>query len=99
MNLNIILWIYQGIQDTVPVIFETLTLPVKYSSILIIHNDSHRVRENVARAPTEVTDEGLEILNQHFRLDGNMDRSRDTGATRNLKYLLYLSPCAHSQKG
>ena len=54
-------------------------------------NESHSVilsRENFVRAPTEVTAEGLEILNQHFCLDGHVERSRNTGATRHLKYLL-----------
>ena len=74
VTLTIILRLYQGIQYSVPVLIETLTLPGKHSSIFIMHNDSHSVlldRENFARAPMEVTSEGLEILNQHFRLDGH----------------------------
>ena len=68
VTLTIILRLYQGIQDAVPVLLETLTRPGKHSSIIIMSNDSHSVilgRENVARAPTEVTDEGFESLNQH----------------------------------
>ena len=66
VTLTITLELYQGIQDAVPVLLETLTLPGKHSIRFIIHNDSHGVilgRENVARAPTEVTAEGLESLN------------------------------------
>ena len=44
-------------------------------------------RETVSREPTEVTAEGLESLNQHCCLDGHVERSSDTGATRYLKYL------------
>ena len=65
-------------------------------------NESHSVvlgRENVAKSPTEVTAEGLESPNQNFCLDGHVDISRDTGKTRHIKYLLYLFPCAHIQKG
>ena len=56
-----------------------------------MRNNSHIVllsRENVAIAPTEVTAKGLESLNQHCRLDGDVKRSRNTGTTRHLKYLL-----------
>ena len=90
-TLTIILRLYQGIQDSVPVPLENLTLPGKYRSRFVMRNDSYSVllsRENVARAPTEVTDEGLEILNQHFCMDGHVERSRNTGVTRHLKHLL-----------
>ena len=66
VTLTIILRLYQDIQDASPVLLMTLTLPVKHSIIFIMLNDSHNVLlsiENFARAPTEVTDEGLEILN------------------------------------
>ena len=100
MTLTIILWIYQDIQDAVPLLIETLTLPGKYSSIFVMSNDSHSVllgRENIVRAPTEVTAEALDSLNQHFCLDGHVEISIDTGATRHLKYLSCLFTCAHSQ--
>ena len=90
MTLTIILRLYQGIQDSVPVILETITLPGKYRIIFIMRNDSHSVvlgRENISRAPTEVTVEGLGSLNQNYHLDGHVERSRNIGATRNLKYL------------
>ena len=68
MTLTIILRLYQGIQDTVPVLLETLTLSGKHISRFIMRNDSHIVvlgRENVAREPTEVTSYGLESLRLH----------------------------------
>ena len=55
VNLTIILQPYQGIQDLVPVILETLTLLGKHISRFIMRNYSHYVvlgKENVARAPT-----------------------------------------------
>ena len=72
--------------------FETLTLPGKHSRRFIMSYDIHSVilgRENVARSPTEVTDEVLESINQHFRLDGHVEISNDAGATRHLKYWLF----------
>ena len=89
-TLTIILWLYQDIQDEVPVLLENLNLPGKHSSIFIMRNDIHSVvlgRQNFARAPAEVTAEGLESLNQHFRLDGHVERSIDMGATRHIKSL------------
>ena len=68
VTLTIILRIYQGFQDAFPVLLETLTIPGKRSSRLITRNEIHSVvlgRENVARAPTEVTEEVLESLNEH----------------------------------
>ena len=91
VTLTIILQPYQGIQDALAGILKTLTLPGKDSSIFIMRNDSHSVvlgRENVARAPIEVIADVLESLNQHCCLDGHVERSRGTGATRHLKYLL-----------
>ena len=88
--LAVILRLYQVIKDSVPLLLDTLNLPVKHSSRFIMHNDSHIVvmgRENVTRVPMEVTSEGLEKLNRNCRLDGNVERSRDMGATRHLKYL------------
>ena len=90
VTLTIILHIYQGIQDVIPVILDTLTLPGKDISRLFMHNDSHIVvlgRENFAKAPTEVTSEGLESINQNYCMDVRVEISIDTGATRNLKYL------------
>ena len=91
VTLTTPLWLYQGMHDAVPVLLETLTIPGKHSRIFIMCNDSHSAvmgRENVTRALTEVTAEGLEGLNQHFRLDGHVERSSDTGVTRHLKSLL-----------
>ena len=102
VTLTIILRIYQGIQDAVLVLIENLNLPGIHSSSFIMSNDIHSVllgRENVARAPTEVTDEGLESLNQHCHMDGRVERSSDMGATRHLKYLLCWFPCAHIPQG
>ena len=85
--LTIILCMYQGIQDAVPVLLKTLTLLGKYSSRFIMRNDIHSVllgRENVARAPAEFTAEVLESLNQHFCMNGHMKRYGDTGATSHL---------------
>ena len=90
MNLTIILRLYKVIQYTVPILLETLTLPGKYSIRFIMRNERYSVvlgRENVAITPTEVTDEGLASLNQHYRLDYHVDISSYTGATRHLKYL------------
>ena len=90
MTLTIILRLYQGIQDAVPVLFETLTIPEKHIRKFIMRNDSHSVvlgTENVSRSPTEVTAEGLESINKHYRLYVNVKRYGDTGKTRNLKYL------------
>ena len=53
-------------------------------------SDSHSVllgRENVTRAPTEFTAEGLEIINQHCHLDGHVERYSNIGAISYLKYL------------
>ena len=75
MTLTIILRIYQDIKGAVPLLLETLTLPGKHSSRFIMRNDSHSVvlgREKITRAPTGVTTEGLEIINQHFCLDGDV---------------------------
>ena len=102
VTLTIIIRLYQGIQDAFPILLETLTLLGKHSSRFIIRNDSHSVvlgRENIARAATEVTAEGLESLNKNYRLDGHVERSRDTGATRPLKSLLCLFTCTHSHQG
>ena len=55
VTLTIILRLYQGIQDAVPVLLETLNLKKKHSSRFIMRNDSHLVvlgRENVSIAPT-----------------------------------------------
>ena len=90
VTLTIILRLYQGIWDVVPVLLENLTLSGKHISRLIMRNDSHSVvlgRENVARTPSEVTAEGIDSLNQHFHTDGNVDISSDTVATRNLIHL------------
>ena len=68
-NLTITLRLYQGIQDAVPVLLETLTLPGKHSSRCIMRNDIHSVllvRENFARSPTEVTAEGFESLKKYW---------------------------------
>ena len=91
-TLTIIIQIYQGIQDSVLVLLENLTLPVKHIIRFIMRNDSHSVlldRENVTRAPMEVTTEGLDSLNHHCRLVGYVERSRYRGATRHLKSILY----------
>ena len=89
--LTIILRLYQGIKDAVPVLLDTLTLPRKHISIFIMRSYSQCVllgRENITRTSTEVTSEGLESMNQHCRLDGHVDRSSDMGAIRHLNYLL-----------
>ena len=90
VTLTIILWIYKGIQDAVTVLLDTLTLPGKHSSRFMMSNYSQVVllgRENVVISPTEVTAEGLDSLNQHCRMGGRVERSRDTGAARNIKSL------------
>ena len=90
VNLTIILRMFQGIQDVVPVILNNLTLPGKHSAGFMMSNDSHSVvlgRENVSISPMDVTAEDLDILNQHFRLDVHVYRSIDTGATRHLRSL------------
>ena len=66
LTLTIILRLYQGIRDAVPVLLDNITLPGKHSSRFIVRNGSHSVvlvREKFARAPTEVTAKGLESLN------------------------------------
>ena len=73
---TIVLWLYQCIQDSVPVLLETLTLPGKHNTRFIMRNVIHSVvlgRESFSRAPMEVTDEVLESLNQHCRLDGHVE--------------------------
>ena len=95
VTLTITLRLYEGIKYSSPVLPETPTIPVKHSSIFVILNDSHSVvlgRENVARSPTEVTAEGLESLNQHYRLYGHVERSIDTVAARYLKSMLCWFP-------
>ena len=77
-------------KDAVLVLLETLILPGKHSRIFIIRYDSHSVVlgiEKSAILPAEVTTECLESLNQQCRLDGHVERSSDTGATRHIKYL------------
>ena len=91
VTITISFRLYKVIQDAVPVLLKTITLPGKYSSRFIMRNDSHSVfldRENVARSLTEVTDEVLESIDQHYHMDGHVERSRDIGTTRHLKYLL-----------
>ena len=91
VNLTIILRLYKGIQDEFPVLLETLTLPVKHSIRLIMINYSHSVvlgKENIARAPMEVTSEGPESINHHCHIYGHVERSSNTGTTMNLKSLL-----------
>ena len=81
-TLTTTLRIYQGMQDAFTVLLETHTLQGKYSSIFIIRNDSHSVvlgRENVTKAPTEVTAEDLDSINQHCHLDGHVEKSRNMG--------------------
>ena len=90
VTLTIILVLYQGIRDASLLLLNNITFPGGTSSRFIMCNDIHSVllgRENVARAPTEVSTEGLESLNQHCRLDGHVERFRNKGATRHLKYL------------
>ena len=89
VTLTIILLLYQGIRYAVPVLLNNLTLSVKQISGLIMSNDIHSVvlvRENVVIAPREVTDEVIESINQHCRLDGHVQRSSNTGAARNIKF-------------
>ena len=62
-----------------------------------MRNDSHSVImgiENVAIAPTEVTSDVLESINQHCRLCGHVERSSDMGVTRHIKYTYvdFLAP-------
>ena len=67
-TLTIILWLYKGIHDAVPVLLDTLTLTGKHSSRFIMCNEICSVllgREIVARAPTYVTADDLKSLNQH----------------------------------
>ena len=67
-TLTVILRSYQGIQDAVPVTINTLAISGKHRSIFITCNDRHSMvlgGKNVARAPTEVTADSLESLNQH----------------------------------
>ena len=102
ITLTTTLWLYQIIQDALPVLLETLTLPRKRNSRFIMHNYNHSVllgRVNFSREPTEVTTEVLESLNQNCSLDAHVEIYSDTAAIRNIKYLLCLFPCAHSQKG
>ena len=82
MTLTIILWKYQGNQDELTVFLQNLTLTEKHSSRFIMRNGSHSVvlGRNVTITPTEVTDEGLESLNQHFCLDVHVEISIYTGA-------------------
>ena len=90
VTLTIILRPYQGIKYSVPLLLKTITLPGKHSRRFIMRNISHIVvlgRENVAISQTEVTDELLETLNQNYRLNTHVERSGNTVATRNLKYL------------
>ena len=64
-TLTINLQSIQVINNTIPLLFNDITLTVKHSIIFIMHNGSHRVvlgRENVARAPMEVTAEVLESI-------------------------------------
>ena len=101
-TLTIILQLYQGIQDAVSVPLETLTLPGKHSSRFIIRNEIHSAlldRQMFSREPIEFTDEGLEIMNQHYHLDGHVERSGYMGTTRHIKYLLCRFPCAHIHQG
>ena len=82
VTLTIILRPYQGIQNTLPVLLDTLALLGKHSSRFITCNGRHIVvlsREIFARAPTEVTSEVLESITQKFHMDGHVDRSSDTG--------------------
>ena len=41
VNLTIILRLYQGIWDAVPVLFNDLTLPGKHSRMFVMRNGSH----------------------------------------------------------
>ena len=62
----------------------------KHSRRFITRNEIHIVvlaRGNFLRAPTEVTVEILESLNQDCRLDDHVDKSRNMGAIRHLKSL------------
>ena len=90
VTLTIALRPYQGILDSVRVLFETLTLPVKHSSRFIISTDSHSVvlgGEKFAREPTEITVNGLESLNLNLCLDGHVEISSYTGAAIHIKSL------------
>ena len=91
VTLNIILRIYQGIQDAAPVILKALTLTGKHRSIFVMRNERHSVimgREIFARAPMEVTAKGLDSLKKHGLMDGHAERFNNTGTNRHLKYLL-----------
>ena len=77
-------------QDAVPVLLDNPTFLIKHNRRFIIRYVSHSVvlgRENVARAPMEVTAEVLKSLNHHFRMGGHVYRYINTGATRHLKSL------------
>ena len=63
VTLTISLYPYQGIQDSVPVLLETITLPGKHSrnsSCLITTKVWSWVEKNFARTPADVTVEGIE---------------------------------------
>jgi hypothetical protein len=80
--LAIIFWPGEGVDGAFPVLLKGLSLPRKDGGRLITGDGGGGVvlsGEDVARAPSDVTSEGLEGLDQDGSLDGHVEGSRDTG--------------------
>ena len=80
--LAIVLGPGEGVEGALPVLLEGLALPGEDGSGLIAGNGGSGVvlgGEDVARAPADVTAEGLESLDKDSGLDGHVQRSGDAG--------------------
>ena len=97
--LAIILGPGEGVEGALPVLLKGLSLPRKDGSRLIASDGSGGVvlgGEDVARAPTDVTTESLEGLDEDGGLDGHVEGSGDTGTLEVLGVIL-LTACHKSR--
>ena len=72
----------EGVEGALPVLLERLSLPSEDGAGFVARHGGRGMvlgGEDVARAPTEVRAERLEGLDQNSRLDGHVQRPRDTG--------------------
>ena len=87
LALAIVLGPGEGIEGALPVFLEGLSLPCKDGGGLVTSDSGGGVvlgGEDVARAPTDVSTEVLEGLDQDGGLDGHVEGSRDTSGAEGL---------------
>jgi hypothetical protein len=92
--LAIILLPGEGVQSAFPVFLKRFSLPSKNGGGFIASDSSGGVilgREDVTRAPTNVSSKSLQGLDEDGGLDGHVEGSRDTGSLEGLFLSEFLS--------